>query len=225
MASEILGEAAALLKRHYGSFPQAGPPGDWTTLVRVVLESGHHSKKVRHWSWLEETALRTPGETAALSAPRLAESLGEVGHGARDAAVLNALAKWWLETVGDTDAGAVFHERSLETWQTDLRAIRGVSWELANRILLFVGGLSVYPLDRGSMRIAARHGWVDIHADYEDWQAFFVGGAGDRDVDLTQLSHWNRQLGREFCGAQPKCEECPLKALLPPRGPVPLDDQ
>ncbi len=225
MASEKLAEAAALLKRHYGTLREPGPPGEWATLVRVVLERAHQTKKSCDWSWLEESPLRTAGETAALSASQLAANLEEAEHGVRVAAVLCALAKWWLKTIGDRDTAAAFQNRPLQTWQEELRAIRGVSWKLADRILLFVGGLSVYPLDRGSMRIAARHGWMDMHSEYEDWQAFFVGIERVRDVDLRHLSHWNVRLGREFCGAKPKCDECPLSSMLPERGPLPLDTE
>jgi hypothetical protein len=44
----------------------------------------------------------------------------------------------WRRRFGDADALAFFRSRSLEQWQQELRAIRGVSWELADRILLFI---------------------------------------------------------------------------------------
>jgi endonuclease-3 related protein len=200
------------------------PLGQWLTLVRIVLDRGSSSKKGRDWSWLEESPLRTPEETSRVSGPVIEEMLDQAGLAGGRAGVLPALAEWWLNCVGDRDASAVFGRRPLPAWQEQLRAIRGVSWELADRILLFVGGLAVYPLDRGSMRIAARHGWMDLTAEYDDWQAFFVGGLRETGIDLAEISFWSMRVGREFCGAQPKCNECPLKELLPERGPVPLSD-
>ena len=114
-----------------------------------------------------------------------------------------------------------FRQRRLADWQAELRAVRGVSWELADRILLFAGRLPVYPLDRGSMRIAARHGWIDLTAEYDDWQAFFVHRDGE--FDLREVALWNTLVARGFCGRQPDCDHCPLRTCLPERGPVSLE--
>jgi endonuclease III-like uncharacterized protein len=222
MSRSVLSDAGELLRQHYGLLRGFGPPGEWSTLVRLVLERGS-MKKSRDWSWVDETPLQTPGGTATQSVPRLEECLIAAGHAARHAGVLYRLAHWWLRRIGDRETAAAFQQRSLEASQQELRAIRGVSWELADRILLFGGGLDVYPLDRGSMRIAARHGWMEMTAEYEDWQAFFARRAREAGVDLLELAMGNARLGREFCGVQPKCDECPLKTLLPPRGPLPID--
>ncbi len=218
MAMNALIGAAHLLERHYGRRPDAGKPGVWSTLVRVVLERAGAAKKAADWSWIDETALRTPGETAECERSRLEDVLEEAGHRAAAASVLSALAKWWLRRFNGSDAPAEFAQRPLEIWQDELRAIRGVNWELADRILRVVGGLAVYPLDRGSMRIAGRHGWVEITAEYDDWQAYFVRGLHDSEINVADVSYWNVRLGRDFCGKQPKCEECPLKTLLPAGG-------
>ena len=221
----VLRDVAALSARQYGTPRPSGPPGEWSTLVRIVLEHGKPVKKDRDWSWVAEGSLGTARDAAAQTATRLAEVLESAGHSEKKAGLLRALAEWWQRRVGEADALAVFRGRSLEHWQDDLRAIRGVSWELADRILLLVGDCAVYPLDRGSMRIALRHGWMDVTAEYDDWQAFFGSAARDTGVDLLQLWQWNLQLGRDFCGRHPDCEDCPLKTLLPARGPVPLDGE
>jgi len=226
MSRHFLQDVAALLQQRYRSVPEPGPLGEWLTLVRIVLDRSRSAKgKTGDWSWIGATPLRAPGETAALTGPQLAESLESAGHGVREAGALWGLAQWWMKSIGEQEPGAVFQQRSLEAQRQELRAIRGVSWELADRILLFVGGLAVYPLDRGSMRIAARHGWMEMTSEFDDWQAFFVGGLRDADVDLGQVAMWNAQLGREFCGKEPKCEECPLRTLLPERGPVALEGE
>jgi endonuclease-3 related protein len=191
--------------------------------VEVVLEQGGATKCVADWSWIDETPLRTPAEAALQTGLRLAELLEAAGQRARHPGVLPALAEWWIRSFGSNGALADFRQRPLEAWQQELRSIRGVSWELADRILLFAGGLAVYPLDRGSLRIAARHGWMDIATDYDDWQAFFVRGLREADVEIAAASSALSRLGREYCGRRPKCEECPLKPLLPARGPIALE--
>jgi endonuclease-3 related protein len=224
MAGNRVLNAAELLERHYGR-RVAFPPGDWSSLVGVVLEHGGTKSPAHDWSWLDETSLRGPNETAQQTGSRLEEIAAAAGLKSRQTKLLPGLARWWLQNFGDISAGADFRSHSLETWQRGLRAVRGVSWELADRILLVVGGLDVYPLDRGSQRIAARHGWMDLSAEYDEWQAFFVGGLRASGAAIADLSRWNLRVGREFCGVQPKCEKCPLQPLLPPRGPAPLSEE
>lgn len=230
MVQHVLRDVAALLQRHDESSRTPGfsnelPPGEWSTLVRIVLEHGKLAKKKRDWSWVAETSLGTARNAAEQSIPGLVEVLESAGHAGSKAGVLHSLAKWWQRRIGEADVLAEFRSRSLEHWQVQLRAIRGVSWELADRILLLVGDCAVYPLDRGSMRIAHRHGWMDTSAEYDDWQSHFVSGARDAGIDLRQLWQWNVQVGRDFCGRHPDCEECPLKSLLPTGGPVPFDGE
>ncbi len=225
MPELVLHNAVDLLVRHYGRRRSEPRVGEWRTLVELVLERGRSAKEADDWSWIDETLLATPAETAPQTGPRLTALLEGAGRRARHVGVLPGLAAWWLRRFGDRDPAAVFRRRPLEAWQQELRAIRGVGWELADRILLVVGGLDVYPLDRGSMRIAARHGWMDVAAEYDDWQTFFVRGFREAAVDVTVASSGLSRLGREFCGRQPNCEECPLKSLLPARGPVALEGQ
>lgn len=228
MKQNSLQIVAALLARHYGSFAasdsSAGQhPGAWSTLVRIVLEQGKSPKKMRDWSWIAEGSLGTAREAAAETVSRLADVLESAGHSGSKAGVLFALAQWWQRRFGDADAREVLQSRSLEYWHKELRAMRGVNWDLADRILLVVGGLFIYPLDRASMRIAHRHGWMEATAEYDEWQAFFVLPARESGLDLEQLWQWSVRVGRDFCGRNPDCESCPLKSLLPAGGPVPLD--
>jgi endonuclease III-like uncharacterized protein len=199
---------------------------DWKTLVRVVLEAGRLPRKPRDWSWISETPLGNPDETCLYSVAGLAEVLEAADQRAAKAPLLHALAEWWERRIGDvSNATGAFTTRSVKSWQDDLRAIPGVNWELADRILLFVGGCTVYPLDRGSMRITARHGWMEISSDYDDWQSFFTTAAKETAFDLGQLSRWNSAVARDFCKAQPHCDDCPLKSLLPARGIVSLEER
>jgi endonuclease III len=230
MAQNRQSDVAALLSRHYRTFHATEASGEWSTLVHIVLEHGRPTpksrpKKDRDWSWIAESSLRTARAAAEQSVARLVAELEAAGFAGNKAGLLRALAEWWQRRIGEADALPVFGNRSLEYWQNELRAIRGVSWDLADRILLFVGGLAAYPLDRGSMRIAHRHGWMDARSEYDDWQAFFVSAARDADVDLQQLWRWNMQAARDFCGRNPDCETCPLNTLLPASGPLPFDGE
>ncbi|MBI3863747.1 MAG: hypothetical protein HY290_17810 [Planctomycetia bacterium] len=223
MANDTWQIAAELLARHYGLPDPPGPPGAWTTLVRIALEPARPPRKPRDWSWIAESSLGDPHAIVEQGPGRLAEVLEEAEQPATRARALHALAGWWLRSFGDSDALEVLPLRSVEFWQEDLRAIPGVNWELADRILLFVGGRSVYPLDQGSLRIAARHGWMDLESEYDDWQSFLTSSRRDAAPDVAKRSRWLALAARDFCGTEPKCAECPLKPLLPPRGVVALE--
>lgn len=221
---DILHSAANLLREHYGEPAVPGPPCKWTTLVKVVLAHGRaSSKRACDWEWLHNSPLAVSRQTAASRVELLVESLESAGYSSAKAAALHALAKWYERHFDDENAVSV-ENASLEQWRDELRNIRGVNLELSDRILLFVAGLSAYPVDRASLRITCRHGWMDLAADYEEWQAFFVRGMEGDTNALARLSLWNARVGKDYCGPRPACDDCPLRPLLPERGAVELDD-
>src|SRR5438552_16368409 len=111
MTRNSLQKAAVLLARHYGPQPRPGPPGEWPTLVRLVLGHGRAGKESRDWAWVTEAPLNTASETAEQTASRLAEILEAAGYPASKAGALHALAAWWQRRVGETDAGTAFRQR------------------------------------------------------------------------------------------------------------------
>lgn len=225
MPHDIWQKTTGLLAAYYGTTDRPEPPGSWTTLVHVVLQPARGTRRANDWTWVAESPLADPAETAEYDVGRLAEILEAAGHRPVLARPLHGLAAWWRKRFGDADATDLFATRSVEAWREELRSIPGVNWELTDRILLFVGGCTVYPLDRGSLRIAARHGWMDLSADYDDWQAFFTAAAHDAALDLGQLSRWHALVARDFCKTQPHCDECPLKSLLPERGMMSIEGE
>ena len=68
MTRNVLGDAADLLARHYGPLPESGPPGEWITIVRVILERGRAVKNGRDWSWVlsgHHITIRCTGDSEA----------------------------------------------------------------------------------------------------------------------------------------------------------------
>lgn len=223
MGESVLNAAADLLAEYYGSIPPVGPSGEWTTLVRVVLASGRKLQKSIDWDWIDDTVLRSADETAAGRRDSLGTELESTGYAANKAASLLALAQWWLRRIGPGSSTVDEWNARRDRWCEELRELPGVNWELADRILLFVGGVTAIPLDRGTMRVAARHGWVETTADYDEWQSFFVRGLFDAGIDIATFSQAMSRIGRDFCGKVPRCDACPLRSLLPPGGPNPID--
>jgi endonuclease III len=213
-----------ILEQYFGKSSEDSPLGDWIELVKIVLLYGRStSSDDRDWTWLLRSDLPTASDAASAGSAVWETALESAGFTPNKAGLLVRLARWWHDEIGDNEPSVVLARKALSDWQTQLRSIRGVSWELADLILLTLGAGPVYPLDRGSRRIVLRHGWLDLTAEYVEWQSFFSRGARDGRVDLRWLWKRTSDVGRKFCGSQPKCEECPLRGILPERGPVQFD--
>lgn len=172
----------------------------------------------------DDGPLQSAQQTRQPGRARLAAWLEEQKLPARTAGTLSSLAEWWLSDPrreSETAAGWTGRAKSL---RDQLLQLPGINRALADRVLLLVGNLPAFPIDRPTMRIAARHGWVELEADYDDWQAFFVRAANDAGVTLSALPEAFATLGKKYCGAVPKCDECPLRPLLPASGPIALGE-
>ena len=96
-----------------------------------------------------------------------------------------------------------------------LLSIKGIGKETADSILLYAGALPIFVVDLYTSRVLTRHQWIPEKADYQEMQYYFQ----DRlpvDVDLYKDFHAQIvAVGNTFCRKTPKCEDCPLKPLLP----------
>jgi len=214
--------ARELLDERMGGLPSPGEPHDWTTLLRIVVGRGVSEAKLQaRWAELLESPLRSPQQTAECSPDEVEEFLDRIGRARENGSLLRTLARWWCEHAADDNT--LGWEGNADELREALRSLRGVSLELADRIGLFVADLPVFPVDRAAIRIACRHGWIGVEADYEEWQSSFV----PRDAapaDLRRLSLQLTRIGHDHCGPKPKCTGCPLELLLPEGGPYSLDE-
>lgn len=224
MTAQLGYQIPEILERHFGKADVEFPPAVWTELVKVVLTHGRPmSGAVRDWSWIERSGLETASKAVSAGTTQWETALESAGFSRKKGGLLVRLADWWRDEIGDNEPAVALARQSLTHWQTQLRSIRGVSWELADLILLTLGAGPVFPLDRGSRRIVLRHGWLDLDADYDEWQSFFSRVAREGRANLNWLWKRTSDVGRRFCGPQPNCEGCPLRALLPAGGPIPFD--
>ncbi len=171
---------------------------------------------------LRHGPLATPGACATASTAVVMEALTDVPRGPQKASVLSRLAQWWLTEFGDELAPE--WRADCDHYRQALRAIRGIGPETADRLILVAGGLPVFPIDRGTLRIAVRHGWLDFPVDDEQTQATFHSAL---DGDATAMQHAARSLksiGTRFCGRVPDCTACPLASFLPESGPLHLNE-
>ena len=219
-----LEQAAILLRAAYGNAEL--PDNDylpneestWSRLLRVLMGiPGGHSASGAMSELLQSSPLATPRESAAASAGALVELLQPIPRGPQKTSVVRAVAAWWLSQFGD--------ERSpdwlagVAAYRESLRQIRGLGPATVDELLLFAAGLPVFPVDRTALRVAVRHGWLDLPVDDEEAQSFFVRGMDQSSFRLQELSRLLSTVGEAHCGREPRCEGCPLQSVLPEGGP------
>ena len=216
----------ALADRYGLPEPPAAGLDPFEALVSTVLDRALDPKK-------RDAAVSALRDEGLLDPQALAESDPvEVDDALRSAGLvvarnalnpLRRLARWLVDLhhgsadeLADPDS-TVPADRLRE----ELLTINGVGAATADAVLLFGLRRPVYPLDRATYRVLARHGWADADAGYDEARDVVERlGAGDPQT-LARLSAWFERIGREFCRAgAPKCERCPLRPFLPESGPV-----
>jgi len=113
---------------------------------------------------------------------------------------------------GDLAGMLASHPESL---REELLAMSGIGPETADAILLHAAGAGKFVVDTYARRVAARHGWADFDADYQEIQETFQSGL-ERDTGLYNAYHGLlARVGKDHCKPTPVCEGCPLAELLP----------
>lgn len=216
----------ALTDRYGRPEPPAEGLDPFEAVLSVALDRAVEARKRdRVLEALREEGLIEPQGLAEADPEELDEVLRSAGLTLRRGtlAPLRKLARWVVdlhhgsldELAGTGGAVSTFELRD------ELRAVNGVGPASADAILLFALGRPVYPLDRASYRILARHGWIDPDASYEEAREVVERLAPDDPETLAELSAWFERLGRDHCRATvARCEKCPLKPFLPERGPI-----
>jgi endonuclease III related protein len=102
-----------------------------------------------------------------------------------------------------------------------LLAINGIGPETADSMLLYAGGHHSFVIDAYTKRIFSRHGWCVPDADY-DGLKLLCESALKQKTGAARLDYWQDyhaqlvMVGKHFCRTRaPRCDECPLKPLLP----------
>ena len=118
----------------------------------------------------------------------------------------------------------------LHTLRNQLLEVNGVGPETADAILLYAGDLPTFVIDTYTRRVASRHGWIEMDADYDALKALFethlrdYRGATGNYRSATELFNEYHALlvnvGKDYCKPTPQCDDCPLCAMLPKNGPL-----
>jgi endonuclease-3 related protein len=97
-----------------------------------------------------------------------------------------------------------------------LLSVHGIGPETADSILLYAAKRPVFVVDAYTRRMLERHGLASPKLGYEDVRRLFERSLPP-DVALYNEFHaLIVHTGKHFCRRrEPRCAECPLKALLP----------
>lgn len=200
-----------------------GPQFWWPGRTRLEIAVGAILTQNTAWSNVEKAISRLR-KAKALNLPRL--------HGAS----LDTLAEW-IRPAGYFRVKArrlrafttMVHERfggdlrKLFALETDalrrtLLEVNGIGPETADSIVLYAGWRPVFVVDAYTRRFMARHGWIRRDATYDDIARVFTESL-PCDVHLFNEYHaLIVALGKYLCRPNPRCEECPLRDLLPRGG-------
>jgi endonuclease-3 related protein len=178
----------------------------WTNVERAIAN-------------LREAGLMSPRALFDLPPEELAELIRPAGYFQVKTRRLRNVLRFIIEEY-DGSLDALF-AADQPTLREQLLSIHGVGPETADAILLYAGEKATFVVDTYTHRLLARHGWIGYDASYEEIKDYFEGGLP---ADAAQFNEYHAlivRVGKDYCrrGA-PKCEECPLKSLLPAGGIV-----
>jgi endonuclease III related protein len=201
--------------------PQQWWPGDspFEVAVGAVLVQNTSWRNVeRAMANLREAGVLEPRSLYAVSQAELELLIQPAGYFRVKAKRLRNL----LRLIVERYEGSLEAMRVAETSQLreELLSVNGVGPETADSILLYALEKPVMVVDAYTHRIWARHGWIDYDADYHLLQETVAGGLPDEAPLFNELHALIVNVGHHWCKRAPKCEQCPLRELLPAGGVV-----
>jgi endonuclease III related protein len=188
-------------------------------LAAAIRAVGDSRKTLRILEALRDAGLLEPSALAETSLSELA-TVFPSALGALPPKLLNLFVKLatWVQSRGGLDS---WTDAATSTLRDELIGLPGVGLATADVVLLHGLDRPVYPVDRASYRILARHGWIDPSAEYDEPRELMMGVVGDEPTRLGRFSEWFASVGRDYCRASAaKCECCPLRPYLPEHGPL-----
>jgi len=219
----MLDEAYRLLFEAFG--PQHWWPGEtpFEVIVGAVLTQNTNWRNVeRAIDNLRQADLLEPRPLYEVPVEELEELIQPAGYFRVKARRLRSLLEFIIEQF-DGSLDEMFRTE-LSELRRRLLDVHGIGPETADSILLYAGGLPSFVVDAYTHRVFARHGWIDFDADYHRIQEY---AQDELPQDVRMYNEFHALLvrvGKDFCRkSKPKCEECPLREMLPNGGPLAPD--
>lgn len=215
------------LMRYYEAMSRALGPMHWwpaqspfEVIVGAILtQSTAWANVERAIANLRSACLLTPSAMMAVRSQRLAAMVRPSGYFRQKAKKLKAFVRFLQAEYGGS-LRRMFESPTLEL-REKLLAVHGIGPETADSILLYAGNHAVFVVDAYTHRILERHGISSGKPDYEGVRSF-IEDALPRSPELYNEFHaLIVNTGKNWCRKKsPRCEECPLRSLLPADSPL-----
>jgi endonuclease-3 related protein len=203
-----------VLLAHYG--PPKWWPADspFEVMVGAILTQNTSWKNVeKAIRNLKVYGLLDARKIQELDQDTLAMAIKPAGTYNLKAARLKGFVAWFLERFGgDVER---MKEATPDRLREELLEVKGIGPETADAILLYALGMPVFVVDAYTHRLLTRHELAMDEATYEDLKEYFERNL-PRDAKLYSDFHaLVVAVGKDFCRAKARCEECPLRSFLP----------
>ncbi len=168
---------------------------------------------------LRKARVLTPEAMLHVRAARLAALVRPSGYFRQKAKKLKSFMAFLYREFGGS-LEKMFRTPTLEL-REKLLAVHGIGPETADSILLYAGNHPVFVVDAYTHRIFGRHGLTDGKADYEKARAWMEASLPPRPELYNEFHALIVNAGKNWCRkSAPRCEECPLRSLLPADSPL-----
>jgi endonuclease-3 related protein len=168
---------------------------------------------------LRQAKVLTPSAMLRISTPRLAALVRPSGYFRQKAKKLKAFLRFLRDGYGGS-LKRMFLTPTLQL-REKLLSVHGIGPETADSILLYAGNHPVFVVDAYTHRILGRHGITDGTPDYEKVRAFIESSIPNQPDLFNEFHALIVNTGKNWCRkSAPRCEECPLRALLPADSPL-----
>jgi endonuclease-3 related protein len=186
----------------------------WTNVERAIAN-------------LKAAGALEPRKLLALPESKLAELIRPAGYFNVKARRLRSFLGVLVEEFGG-DLGRLFAGET-SVVRERLLAILGIGPETADSMLLYAGGHRSFVIDAYTKRIFSRHNWSPksaVHSpksagSYDELKSLCESALNQK-TGAARLDYWQDyhaqlvMVGKHYCRTRaPRCNECPLKPLLP----------
>jgi endonuclease-3 related protein len=215
------------LLRYYEAMSEAlGPMHWWPAQTPFEVIVGAILTQSTAWGNVElaianlrSAQVLTPPAMLRLSTPRLSALVRPSGYFRQKAKKLKAFVRF-LQVEHGGSLKRMFLIPTLEL-RDQLLSIHGIGPETADSILLYAGNHPVFVVDAYTHRIFGRHGITSGKPDYEKVRTLIETSIPSKPELFNEFHALIVNTGKNWCrkGA-PRCEECPLRSLLPANSPL-----
>jgi endonuclease-3 related protein len=168
---------------------------------------------------LRSAGMLTPTAMLRVRAARLAALVRPSGYFRQKAKKLKAFVRFLHAGYGGS-LDRMFETPTMKL-REELLSVHGIGPETADSILLYAGNHTVFVVDAYTHRIFERHGIIGGKPDYERVRAFIEHSIPMRAELFNEFHALIVNTGKNWCRkSTPRCEECPLRPLLPANSPL-----